>query len=277
MRHEDAPAVHALAEQAFADLARRLGHAPDPPRDAAAAHLRLRHLVAADPGGAWVAEGPEGLQGAALALVREGVWGLSLLVVAPGAQSAGLGRALLARALAHGADARGGLILASDDARALRSYARAGFALHPAFSARGVPRPLADPPALHRGEPADVARTVPVDRLVRGGGRPRDVAMLLAAGATLLLLEDRGYAVLDGGVLRTLAARDEPSAQALLRGALAAVPPGTPAGVEFLTARQGWALPVLLEAGLELRVGGALFVRGDVGPLTPYVPSGAYL
>jgi hypothetical protein len=33
----------------------------------------------------------------------------------------------------------------------------------------------------------------------------------------------------------------------------------------------------VLDAGLVLKPGGAVFVRGDVGPLTPYLPSGAYL
>ena len=68
---------------------------------------RIRRLIATDPGGAWVAETPDGaLAGAALALVREGLWGLSLLVVDPGRQSAGVGRALLDRALAYGDTAR---------------------------------------------------------------------------------------------------------------------------------------------------------------------------
>ena len=33
----------------------------------------------------------------------------------------------------------------------------------------------------------------------------------------------------------------------------------------------------VLDAGLPLRNDGAVFVRGDVGPLRPYIPSGAYL
>ena len=33
----------------------------------------------------------------------------------------------------------------------------------------------------------------------------------------------------------------------------------------------------MLDAGLALKPGGAVFVRGDVGPFAPYLPSGAYL
>ena len=47
------------------------------------AHVRLRHLLATDPGGCWVADDGARSPAPALALVREGVWGLSLLVVRP--------------------------------------------------------------------------------------------------------------------------------------------------------------------------------------------------
>jgi hypothetical protein len=33
----------------------------------------------------------------------------------------------------------------------------------------------------------------------------------------------------------------------------------------------------VLDAGLSLTNDGAVFVRGDVGPFRPYLPSGAYL
>ncbi len=148
MRADDAPAVHEVALAAFADLARRSGRPDFPPGDLAAAHGRLRHLVGTDPGGAWVAERAGEIAGAALALVREGVWGLSLLVVRPGAQSTGLGRALLERALTLGEGTRGGIILASEDARAMRAYARAGFALHPSVSASGPPRDTPRPEGI---------------------------------------------------------------------------------------------------------------------------------
>ena len=97
----------------------------------------MRRVLATDPGGCWVTEDAAGLTGAVLALLREGLWGLSLLVVRPDLQSTGIGSALLARALEYGAGARGGVILASPDARALRAYARAGFELHPTVVRHG--------------------------------------------------------------------------------------------------------------------------------------------
>jgi hypothetical protein len=47
--------------------------------------------------------------------------------------------------------------------------------------------------------------------------------------------------------------------------------------VEVLTARQQWAIETCLDAGLAFSPAGPLFVRGTLGPLVPYLPSGAYL
>ena len=46
---------------------------------------RVAHLQRTDPGGAWVADAEGEIVGIALALVREGIWGLSLFAVARGA------------------------------------------------------------------------------------------------------------------------------------------------------------------------------------------------
>ena len=65
----------------------------------------------------------------------------------------------------------------------------------------------------------------------------------------------------------------------MLRGALARVAErGESAHVEFLTVRQQWAIDVCVEARLDLQADcGCVFTGGDVGPFTPYLPSGAYL
>ena len=44
-----------------------------------------------------------------------------------------------------------------------------------------------------------------------------------------------------------------------------------------MTAAQQWAIRVCLDAGLPLSVDSPVMTRGRLGPLTPYVPSGAYL
>ena len=280
MRREDAAAVHALASRAFGDLTFRMNRAPYPAPTTAAAVRRFEHLQATDPAGAWVADGaPDGgLSGAAVSLVRGGLWGLSLLVVDPRVQSAGLGTELLARALEHGRDARGGVILASEDERALRAYARAGFGLEAALEASGVPRPIEAPAHVRPGGPEDTELMAAVDRAVRGVEHGADLEVLLAAEGRALVIPGRGYAVCRGGDVRVLAAFDEPAAQDLLRAAIAGTPAGERASLNWITAKQqGWALPPVLEAGLDLQMGGAVCVRGEVGPFRPYIPSGAYL
>jgi len=115
MVEADVPAAYELMVAAFADLDRRLHEPPQPPpRDPGPGYVRLRRVLTSDPAGCWACEHGDGqLTGAGLAIMREGVWGLSLLVVRPDLQSAGFGSELLRRTLAYGDGARGGNILAA--------------------------------------------------------------------------------------------------------------------------------------------------------------------
>lgn len=277
LQASDIAAVHQVTTEAFQDLNRRFGEPPEPAGPLAAARVRMGRLLATDPGGAWVAERDGEVVGCSLAVLREGLWGLSLLTVSPRAQSGGLGRELLARAFAYGDGARGRVVLSSRDPRALRSYAQLGLHLHPAFAARGRPRGIAMPGEVRPGTPDDLPLTEEVDRAVRGAAHGEDVLALVAAGGKLLVLPGRGYAVVRDGTVRLLAARDEEAAATLLRACLAAAGPHE-ASVEWITGAQNWAVAPCLEAGLELRTElGGVFLAGEVGPFAPYLPSGAYL
>jgi GNAT superfamily N-acetyltransferase len=278
MREADIPAVHELAGETFADLDRRMGEEPRPPRDPAPAYVRFRHLLRTDPGGAWVAEREDGaLAGCAVALVREGIWGLSQLVVRPREQSAGLGRALLRRAHEYGGTtARGRIVVASSDPRALRSYVRLGLTPHPCLHAEGVPQAVSGPPGVRPGTLADLPLTEAVDRRVRGAAHGHDIAALLDAHLTLLVAPERGYAVTGADELRLLAAVDAAAGRDLLLAVLARAD-GARFAVRWLTGAQDWAVRTCVEAGLELSVGGAVCLAGDIGPFRPYLPSGSYL
>ena len=278
MRMDDALAVHELSVRSFSDLAERLHEPPQTPPPAEVALVRIHQLIERDPGGAWVTERDGGMAGAALAIDRDGLWGLSLLVVDPAHQSAGVGRALLARSLEY-ADGgrRGAVILASPDPRALRAYARAGFVPHPCFRAQGRPKAAEPPGGVRDGGPGDLALIEHVDLAVRGAAHGSDIEAMLRADCRLLVAADRGYTVIGRGGIRVLAALDEPAAVDLLRAGLAVAPAGADVSVEWITARQGWAVGPVLDAGLSLVSEGAVFVRGDVGPFQPYLPSGAYL
>jgi GNAT superfamily N-acetyltransferase len=277
MQAGDVDATIELAQVTFDELARSRGEALDPRQDVARVRPRYANLVRSDPAGAWVAERDGRLTGAAIALLREGVWGLSLLVVHPEHQSDGVGRGLLERAHEYAAAARGRVILSSPDPRALRAYARLGLVGHPGFAVTGTPRGVSAPAEVRAGTAADLPLVDDVTRRARGAAHRQDIETLLEMGSELLVLPERGYVLVrEGGGVRELAALDDGGAQTLLRAVLARAPGHVL--IEFITAAQAWAVPVCLEAGLELRLGsGAIFLGGDVGPYAPYLPSGAFL
>jgi GNAT superfamily N-acetyltransferase len=252
---------------------------PYTPRDAARAQRRVQHLCRTDPDGAWVAvDDDDTVIGAALSIRREGLWGLSFLGVLPEHQTRRVGGALLGHALDYAADAEDRLILSSEDPKAMRSYARAGLRLRPTVAAGGVLDPSrrpARPEAVVVSD--DVAATAEFSRHVRGASHERDLPVCLEVGMELLLHPGRGFAVRDAGTVKLLAALDEEAASDLLRACLVDAPAGETISVDFLTADQDWAVAVVLEAGLALSAYGPVFVAGDPGPLTPYLPSGAYL
>jgi len=278
MRAEDVPAADLVAFEALWGMVPRPGETLE--ARARRGQSRIAHLRATDPGGAWVAEADGRVVGAALALVREGLWGLSLFVVEPAWQGEGIGRDLLDAALGYADGARGALILSSTDPKAMRRYARAGFALRPAVAAAGIVERSALParhPRVRAATGGDLELTEDVSRAVRGATHAPDIPNLLAHGYELLVLDDRGFVVHRDGAPGLLAARDEETAQALLWAALGASPPGASVQVDFISAGQDWAVAVVLEARLALSPDGPIFVRGDVGPLRPYLPSGPYL
>src|SRR5205807_2891426 len=101
---------------------------------------------------------------------------------------------------------------------------RAGFDLRPTLTASGrVDRgalPVADPKVRQAG-PEAVELTVGVSRRLRGATHAPEIAHLLALGAQLSVVDDRGFAVHNRGSVELVAAVDEATARALLRAALA--------------------------------------------------------
>ncbi len=254
---------------------------PEDPVRAARARRQADHILATAPGCSFVAELGGRVTGAAQALRRESLWCLSLLAVDPSAQSAGAGRALLAAALGCAAPGDAGMIVASNDHRALRLYGLAGFAPHPTMEADGevdrsaLPRP--DPRVRDAGE-EDLERLEQVSRELRGAAHTQELRFALAEGTRLLALGDSGYVAGGDDGVWLLAARDEDDAATLLWHALAAMPAGAPGRppIRWITGGQRWAVEVALRAGLRLRSYGALCVRGEPGPLRPYLPSGPF-
>ena len=262
---------------------------PDDPTDpstfspeiTARQHRRIKHLLAEDAGGCWVADGDDGVVGVALALLRDDLWGLSMLAVRPDLQAKGIGRQLLAASLRYAAKAERLMILSTSDPKAMACYANAGFDLHPQVAAAGKVRrtPPADP-RVRPGGPDDAGLADDVDRAVRRAARYGD-HLVLAELWSMYVVDDangRGYAYMrDNGEVEAVAATDDDIATALLWRCLEhAVAKDVEASVEHVNAVQQWAVPVILEAGLSLRPSGPVFWKGDVPPPS-YLPSGPWL
>ncbi|MDH6110078.1 GNAT superfamily N-acetyltransferase [Kitasatospora sp. MAP12-15] len=280
----DADAVREIADAAFRDLAGPNG----PPREAGAAEVamhraRTRHLALTDPEGCWLAEEDGRAVGFALSMRREGVWILALFAVLPGPQGQEVGRLLLERAAAHGRGCLRGMICAPADPAAARRYRLAGFTLHPTMKLTGrVDRAglldAGDIP-VHPGNASHKHLLDSVDRRLRGAAHGPEHDFMLAHYDELLIadtLAGSGYCYRLGGSVKLLAATSKRLAVRLLREALARVPDGTAAGVEWLTADQEWAVDVGLELGLSLTSTGYLALRG-MKPPAPYLPSGGFL
>jgi ribosomal protein S18 acetylase RimI-like enzyme len=236
---------------------------------------RIAYPWQTDPDGAFVAELDGQVIGVAEAIVRERLWCLSMLAVAPDIQSGGAGRALMERAVVYGRATDPGLIVSSNDPRALRLYADYGFALHPSLEASGIVDRRRVPAlggSVREDDGADLELFAGLTREVRGAPYTSELRFALGQGGRLLRIADRGLAAVNAeGLLWALVARDEEAAGALLWNALA-VAEG-PARVRWITAAQQWAVDIVARAGLRLTAYGALCVRGTPGRLAPFLPS----
>ena len=283
MRPEDAEAVYHTASTALFEspedqeaLRRRT------PEEVESRIGRHRHVLRHDPEGAWVAEADGRISGVAISLVRERVWVLSLLAVDAAHRNTGVGKHLLERAIAYGDGCKGAMIASSQHPAAIRSYAHAGFDLHPTLTASGPVRREFVPAGLtiRDGEAQDLDLAAEVDRTIRGAAHGPDLEQMIRTGCRLLIAEaasGRGYAAERDGSPAVLAATRPEVAQDLLWACLERTPTGEKAEVDWISGRQNWAVPVVLEAGLSLSPFGPICTRGDLGPLTPYLPSGSFL
>lgn len=261
-----------------------VGSLPVPPEFAAGHRewiaLRTRRLLETDPAGCWVAVDGDAVIGASMALVRDGVWGLSMLAVDLERHGQGAGGRLLRAALTHAEGTRAGIICSTEDPRATRLYARAGFDLRPCVSAAGVVDLAALPAGLRSRPSEDVEAASAISRAIRGGAyHPADLAMAAGhPGNGLLLLGDRGFALhREDGSPSMLCATDEEAAVDLLWSCFATAPRGGSVHVDLITAGQDWAVRACLDARLALSADGPVFTRGELGPLRPWLPSGALL
>jgi len=274
----DVPGAAGVWQDAFWALRTRLG-LPALARSVAdnrRLERRLAFLLSTDPDGSWVAEEPGRITGLAQAFIRDGIWVLSLLGVAPDRQGRGAARALLDRTLDYGTPGSPGMIQASADPRAIALYAGAGFSLHPAIAAWGPVRgPVEVPEEVRVGDPSDLDVVAAVDRELKGAARTDVVGFLLSLDDHRLLVDGTtGYAMVTGDRVVTMGALDQRSASRLLGAALAGVRPGGSFQMNWVTSNQQWAVRDLVAAGVALHPYGPVMLRGLLAPPSPYIPSG---
>lgn len=255
----DVEVAFEVQRAALLDLAGRMGR-PAWEMSTARGRARIAHLLASDPDSCWVHDNGH-VEGVAVALVRDGMWFLSLLMVDPAAQGTGVGAALLEAALSTATDRS--WITSTDDPAALRRYRRAGFALHPSYTAHGtLDRSLLPAtPGVRTGSYDDDAELVDrVLRHCRGAGIHGDLAFAQTTGAQLLVC-DEGFAMVRPGGIAWLVATSEQAGRELLVAAVAEAGDGVE--VHWLTASQQWALEACLDLRLSLRAGANICLRGQ--------------
>jgi hypothetical protein len=169
------------------------------------------------------------------------------------------------------------MIVASDDPRALRLYASSGFALEPTFKVSGRVDPRLVPvlhPAITPVVATQLDTLAPISRAARGAAHTPDLEVALYRGSSFFRLEDRGFVVTTPGRgIWMLAARDEAAATALLWYGLWQNQREAQVDIGWVGGRQRWALDVCVAARLSFTTYGAIALRGNVGPLHPYIPS----
>jgi predicted N-acetyltransferase YhbS len=286
MRSDDVAEAQRVGYASLQDAGRSYGwEMPEPDDESRLRGVRrIEHVLEHDPGGAWVAVLGDEIVGVALATRRGPLWFLSLLAVSTQVQSRGVGRRLLDASMTTLDDA--GALCASTDPKAVRRYRRAGFAMLPGYRATGTIDPAALP-ALRAAAEATAVRDgdFAADRSLvdevavtqRGAPHGPDLDFFAGFGMRLFVVDSpgaRGYAVGRPDGLSVLGATDEPTAAALLGAVLAATT--KPVDLMWLTGSQQWALDVALDARLSIVPGGSVCVRGSVGPMSPYIPSGLW-
>jgi ribosomal protein S18 acetylase RimI-like enzyme len=284
MREEDLEATERTSAAVFLDadrLNRRVGEPEVEPRSPGASRRwleRMRHFLAVDPDGCWVAvEGGE-IVGFAISQNRGRVWFLATYGVLSERQGRGIGRRLLDVTLEH-ADGRPGLFSSTVHPGATRRYRLAGFLLYPQMRMVGVVDRSTLPAisGLSDGTADDFEWMDRLDDRLRGAGHGPDHRYMLETMSLFVSRADgrHGYVYVDErGRPSLLAAAEPETAEKLLWHALATSQGETL--VNCITTGNHWAVDVGLAARLEIGQEGYLALRGMPEP-APYLASGQFL
>lgn len=253
----------------------QVGH---PPMGGENRERLYRHLL--ETGGVFIAENP-GPVGFSAAIVRDGVWFLSLLWVLPENHGGGAGSGLLDEALAWGRAAKTFSVVASPYPVAQLIYLRSS--MYPLWVQMDLsgdgPRPEM-PRGVELLETADQSWVDDLDRTVRGIARPEDHAFWQEVARGLALRRDGasiGYIyVWPDGKIGPGAAHDPTDMPVLLEAGLAEVPADGHRSVAVPSAN--WtALRELVRAGFKPIGSNTFMASRPLGDPSRYISSGGAL
>ncbi|MGH2710967.1 MAG: GNAT family N-acetyltransferase [Actinomycetota bacterium] len=261
-----------LTEQYRPDQA--LGPAPT----AGSRDFLYRHLLRT--GGVFLAEDPEPA-GFSAAIVRDGVWFLSLLWVLPESHGSGIGSALLDEALAWGRDSSAFSVVASPYPVAQLIYLRRSmYPLWVQMDLAGEPPAGQSPDGLEDLLPSDQDWVDQLDREVRGVARPEDHELWQEVAHGLALRRDGKpvgyiYGARDGKV--GPGAVSEPSdLPVLISGAAKVIPAGIRATAAIPSAN--WtAISELVRLGFKPTGSNMFMATRPMGDPRRYISSGGAL
>ena len=171
-------------------------------------------------------------------------------------------------------------ILSSPNPQAMGTYAHTGLPIRPCVAAAGIPDLERAPDVddvIEAGE-AGIAVADAIGRELRGAGHGRDLPVPMAHGARLLVFEDRAFAV--GARQQYHPARRPRRAGRPARCCGPCSPaPGRGRRSTSTSSRPGRTgrCRCAWTRGSRCRPTGRCSRAASLGPLAPYIPSGAYL
>lgn len=275
MTHHDVAEVDEVWRAAFGSI----NTGPSAPaslrsdRDHATDLARIHHLITTDPGGAAVAADGSRIVGICQASRRGDAFLLSRLGVAPDYQERGIGRELLSMALAYAKESDKKFIFSSRDPRALHTYIREGFTLHPCIHLSGRARNVEMPGSIRLGDARDVDMMDEIDRTTRGFSRREDLELWLDLKTEVLIDEEGGYLLFMDNRLFTMIANSVETATRLLSCALVGAFDHPPLEVGWIVPEQHWALSAAISSRASIAVQGAVLTKDVAHFVVPYLAS----
>lgn len=275
MTHDDVISVDEVWRAAIVPLMSD-GATPTPrrkERDEWADLTRFHHFITTDPNGVFVATDDSKIVGICQSSRRGTSFLLSRLGVAPDYQDRGIGRELLSMALAYACNTDEQFIFTSRDPRAIHTYVREGFTLHPCIQLVGRARDAQISRSIRLGSSKDIDLMDEIDQTKRGLSRREDLQLWFDLDTKVLIDDEGGYLLFADNRLFTICACSTEIAKRLLSCALSGAFDHPPLEARWIVKEQQWAITAAMQSGASISVNGAVLTRNVEHFVVPYLPN----